>query len=45
MGKELVDIATELPINIDWIDERQEQFSSKEYNNVRGLCQMIVLRF
>ena len=37
VGKELVDIATELPINIDWIDERQEQFPSKEYNNVRRI--------
>ena len=34
VGKELVDIAAELPIDIDWVDERQEQFPNKDYQNV-----------
>ena len=37
VGKELVDIAAELPINIDWIDERQEQFPNKSYQNVKQI--------
>ncbi len=37
VGKELVEIASELPLSIDWIDERPEQFPDKEYANVRKI--------
>tara|TARA_Y100000589_G_scaffold56748_1_gene46982 strand:- start:4279 stop:4977 length:699 start_codon:yes stop_codon:yes gene_type:complete len=35
VGKELIDIASQLPLIIDWVDERKDQFPDKEYTNVK----------